>query len=197
MYDNIKHYIKFNNDFEYIKNDDFDIDSIFNKYISSVSIKYFDRLKNFKKGRTQYNIINNKLKKNRCLELINADTLKYENIMKDIFKYLNIDNEYNFNEKFLITNKNIQPLYKYIKDNINEIIKIDTMKNIYNKNKNNYVYKILKEFLSYYNIDVSYNDTHGCRYENDEILFNNRNYLVNIKVKNNDKYINNCNNLFI
>jgi hypothetical protein len=197
IYDNIKHYIKFNNDFEYVENADVDIDSVFNKYISSVSIKYFDRLKNFKKGRSHYNIINNKLKKNRCLELINADTLKYEIIMKDIFKYLNIDKDKNINNYFEITNSNIQPLYKYIKDNINDIIKIDTMKVIYNKNKNNYVYKILKEFLSYYNIDVSYKNSHGCRYDTDEIIFNYRNYLNYIIVKNNDKYINNCNNLFI
>jgi hypothetical protein len=187
LYDNIKHYIKFNETFEFIENNDYDINIIFDKYISTMNYKYFERLKNYKIGISSYDIIDKKLKKDRCIELINVNTLKYEKINNELFNLLNIDTN-TINNKFSISKKNIEPIYKYIKNNINDILKIESIKKKINIKKDNYEHKIMKEFLSYYNIDVSYEDKHGLRYDDDLILFNNKNYLNNIKLKiNNNK----------
>jgi len=187
----IKKYIEFHRKFEFIDGLTYltKIET-FDYFISSYNQKYFRRYYEYYKDIQIYDKINNNLKKYNCIEIINQNEYKLNNIRKKILELLNIDKD----NIYLKTTKKMNDFnlsLNYIKKNIKEIIEIPEYKKIYEtnlKNKKNYEYNILKSILSYYNIDLSFEDKkNGYKLINPTILINNKNYLSYVRIHNNNK----------
>jgi hypothetical protein len=199
----IKKYINFSNKYEFKINsclNDKEINEIKNKvfklYNSNFSNKYFLRYNEFINNTSVYDMINNKLNKSNIIETINKDIYEINEIRKNIINILKINN---INECNIISNSEVKLSLDYINEKIEIIKKMNDYKDLFNDKKkdNKLNYKLLKNILLYYNVDLSYEDIkRGPEMINPTFIINKNNNLqyITIKKYNND---NNNENLFL
>lgn len=183
-YNLIKKYIEFNR--YYIINQTINkliLNDIFELYNSNYTNKYFIRYSNYIKNVSVYSIIN-KVIENDFLEAVNPDIYEINEIRNKILELMNLNN--GINEFKNIDKIELNKSLNYIDENMDILKNIKEFGKLFNNKKidNQLNYKLLKNILKYYNIDITFEDKkNGNNIKNPIYLINNNNLLKYINLK--------------